>query len=315
MTPVALGALMLGTAACLGIAMLVGASGPRLSRERIAGTVVASAPPRSALSGATDRVVAGVDKVMRSRGWVPFTAAELELAGVEMSAASLVVMISCATIIAFALGFVIIGDVWVGLILALSVPLLARLMLRRRRSRRRKHFADQLHEALQMMASAMRAGHSFARGLDVVSQDADSPMSEELARVVNENRLGRDIVEALESVAIRMDSQDFMWVTQAIGVQRETGGNLNEVLDQVAETIRERNHIRQQVHALSAEGRISAYILMALPVAFGFYYVLVNPALMGQFVHSGIGVVLLTACAVMYVLGGLWMRKIVNIEF
>lgn len=315
MNPVTLGALMLTAAAGVAVVMMTGVRGPRLSREKIAGTVVTPAPQRSALSGATDLVITKVDKVMRDRGWVPFTAAELELAGVEMSAASLVVVISSATVIAFAIGFLLLDSAWRGLGLAVLVPLLARLDLRRRRSRRRKQFADQLHESLQMMASAMRAGHSFARGLDVVSQDAEPPMSEELARVVNENRLGRDIVEALENVATRMDSKDFEWVTQAISVQRETGGNLNEVLDQVAETIRERNHIRQQVYALSAEGRISAYILMALPVVFGCYFALVNPSLMGPFVHSTVGAALLGTSAVMYVLGGLWMRKIVNIEF
>lgn len=313
MSPVLLGTLLLSVAALCTVYALVGITGPRLSVERLTGAP--PAPQRSALSGATEAVVGGVDRVMRSRGWVPFTAAELELAGVASSPASLVVLILSTSVIAFAMGFVVIGNLLVGLIFMLLVPLLAKMVLKRRTRKRRAQFANQLHEALQMMASALRAGHSLARGLDVVSQDSEAPMNEELARVVNENRLGRDLVDALDNVATRMESEDFHWVSQAIASQRETGGNLNEVLDQVAETIRERNHIRQQVFALSAEGRISAYILMSLPVGVGGFYALTNPVLMGAFVASGIGRVLLGLSAVMYVLGGLWMRKIVNIEF
>ncbi|MFI5427321.1 type II secretion system F family protein [Aeromicrobium sp. UC242_57] len=204
---------------------------------------------------------------------------------------------------------------WLAVLLAVLVPLVWKALLSMRASGRRKKFADQLSQALQMIAAALRAGHSITRAIEAVAQEAEAPMSEEFARVANEVRLGRDLVEALEQVAVRMESEDFSWVAGAISAQRETGGNLNEILEQVAETIRERGHIRQQVRSLSAEGRISAYILMALPVIIGIYYALVSQEVMGAFVDSGIGKLLLAGSLLLYVLGGFWMRSVVRIEF
>ena len=115
------------------------------------------------------------------------------------------------------------------------------------------------------MASSLRAGHSLLRAMDAVSQEADAPTSEEFARLVNETRVGRDLAEALDEIAERTASEDFAWVAQAIAIHREVGGNLAEVLDAVGHTIRERNAIRRQVKALSAEGKLSAIVLMSLP--------------------------------------------------
>jgi tight adherence protein B len=148
-----------------------------------------------------------------------------------------------------------------------------------------------------------------------VSKETDAPMGPELARVVNETRVGRDLLVSLDEVAVRMQSDDFRWVGAAIGAQRETGGNLNEILDQVAGTIRDRQHVRQQVVALSAEGRLSAMILMGLPVGIGGYYTLVAGDQMTVFIGSGIGKLLLAGSLVAYVIGGMWMRSIVRIEF
>lgn len=267
------------------------------------------------LTKIADDLVAFVERLMSRRGWRPFSAEELELAGVKTPVASIVVLVVCISIAVFAVGFVILQSLFLAILLAVLAPVGTKLWVKFRADRRCKKFADQLPMALQSMAASLRAGHSLPRAIDAVSRDADAPIAEELARVVNENRLGRDLVAALDQVAVRMKSKDFSWVAGAIGAQRETGGNLNEILDQVAETIRERNHIRQQVYALSAEGRVSAYILMGLPVGMGLYYGTVNGELMGAFIDSGIGKILLAASLVMYVLGGFWMRSIVRIEF
>lgn len=307
-----LGILLTMLALACAAYVLFGPARSPVSRERITGTAVVS--EKSALTSMTNAVVTQVDRTMSSRGWVPFTAHELELAGIKMTSASLVVMICSIAVVAAVLGEVV-GNPLLAVVLAVAVPVGAKLVLKRRASKRRSAFANQLHETLQMMAAAMRAGHSLPRALDAVSRESQSPMSEELARVVNENRLGRDLVEALNQTSARMQSEDFKWVAGAIRSQRETGGNLNEVLDRVAETILERNHIRQQVKSLSAEGVLSAYILMALPVGVGGFYFIANPGVMMPFVASGIGKLLLLGSAVLYVLGGMWMRSIVRIEF
>lgn len=290
-----------------------GAPGAQVSKERLADFRIVE--KKSLLTRFADSLVSAVEGLLKSRGWRPFTADELELAGVKMPVAPLVVLVSCISFGGFTFGLVFLQSAGLGVLLAVVIPFMAKAWIRMKAARRCKKFAEQLPSMLQMTAASLRAGHSLGRAFDAVATEADAPMSEELARAVNENRLGRDFPEALERVSVRMKSQDFYWVAGAISAQRETGGNLNEILDQVAETIRERNHIRQQVNSLSAEGRISAYILMALPVGIGGYYALVNPGVMGAFVDSGIGKLLLLGSLVMYVLGGFWMRAVVRIEF
>jgi tight adherence protein B len=165
------------------------------------------------------------------------------------------------------------------------------------------------------MASSLRAGHSLLRAVDSVSQEADAPTSEEFARIVNETRVGRDLGDALDEVAERMGSDDFTWVAQAIAIHREVGGNLAEVLDVVGHTIRERNAIRRQVKALSAEGKLSALVLMALPFGIIGFISMTNPGYLAKFTESAMGYGMLGVAAIMMIFGGLWLKKTVAITF
>ena len=307
-----LGVVLVVAALVSAYVALSGVPAGRVATARIERLTLAR--PTNMLTRISDAIVDGVESLLHRRGWRPFGAGELELAHVSMSVASLVVMISCIAVVALAIG-VLVANTVVGLLLAILVPVGAKVWLGRRGARLRQRFTAQLPQTLQMMAASLRAGHSLPRVLDAVSKEVDAPMSEELARVVNENRLGRDLVESLETIAERMQSRDFVWVTGAISAQRETGGNLNEILDQVAGTIRERHHIRMQVMSLSAEGRLSAVILMGLPVVVGAYYAVVSADTMSTFVDAPIGKMLLIGSAILYAVGGLWMRSIVDIEF
>ena len=156
------------------------------------------------------------------------------------------------------------------------------LFLRILASRRRAKFEDQLGDTLQMLAGGLRAGHSLLRSVDAVAQEAESPTSEEFARLVNETRLGRDLKDSMLDAARRLKSEDFDWTGQAIEIHREVGGDLAEVLDHVGETIRERSEIKGQVKSLSAEGKLSAYILIALPVGMFLYLSAANPRYMAR---------------------------------
>ena len=202
-----------------------------------------------------------------------------------------------------------------GLLLALAVPILARIGLGVMAGRRRAAFADQLDDALQLLASGLRAGHSLFQSLSSVAREAEEPTSVEFARIVNETRVGRPLSDSLDETAARMRSEDFVWVTQAIAINREAGGNLAEVLDGVANTIRERNQIRRQVKALSAEGKLSAYVLMALPFGIAGFLMFSNPEYMAKFTQGLIGYGLLGVGVVLLVLGGLWLRKVVSFKF
>jgi tight adherence protein B len=137
----------------------------------------------------------------------------------------------------------------------------------------------------------------------------------EFSRVINETRVGRQLGHALEETARRTNSEDFVWVTQAIAINREVGGNLAEVLDGVGYTIRERNQIRRQVKALSAEGRLSAVVLMALPLGVLAFLSITNPAYIARFTESLAGYTMIAAGVFLLIIGGLWLRKVVSLKF
>ncbi|WP_162891304.1 type II secretion system F family protein [Aeromicrobium sp. A1-2] len=187
-------------------------------------------------------------------------------------------------------------------------------MLRFRAGRQRKEFAKQLDNTLRIISSALRAGQSLQIALNSVAADSAAPMSEEITRIINENRLGRDMVVAMLDVADRMQSEDFQWFAEAVAVQRDAGGNLNDIIDTVAETIRGRAEIREKVRAYAAEGKASCYVLMALPVALAVLYSLMNPGYLDPLFSTTIGVLLLLLSAVLYTLSAFWMRAIIDIK-
>lgn len=172
----------------------------------------------------------------------------------------------------------------------------------------------QLPDTLTVLASSLRAGHSFLQALEAVAQEVPEPSATEFNRAVNEIRLGRESQDALEDMATRAGSADLKWTVLAISIQREVGGNLAEVLDTVAQTIREREQVRRQVDVLSAEGRLSMAVLAGLPIAMALYMSAVNPEYVGLLFSSRLGIVMVTVGAAMWVLGFLWMKKVVKID-
>jgi tight adherence protein B len=272
------------------------------------------APEASALAGAGAAAGAAVEKVLVKRGRLAAGVAALDAAGMTVTLPNFVVAVGLWTIVAGAAAWLLAGPV-VGLLMLAAVPFGARLLVKFRAGRRRAAFADQLDDSLQLMASSLRAGHSLLRAVDAVSQDAVSPTSEEFARIVNETRVGRDLSDSLDEVAERMGSEDFTWVAQAIAIHREVGGNLAEVLDAVGHTIRERNQIRRQVKALSAEGKLSAIVLGALPVGIAGFVSMTNPSYMAKFTQSMAGYAMIAAAVVLMLLGGFWLKKTVAIRF
>ena len=272
------------------------------------------APATSAFAGAGAAAGAAVEKALVKRGRAAAGVAALERAGMSMRLPDFVLAVGVVTVAASALGF-LLGGFLLGVLMLVVVPFGAKLLLKFRASRRQAAFADQLDDSLQLMAGSLRAGHSLLRAVDSVSSEADAPTSEEFSRIVNETRVGRDLNDALDEVAERMGSDDFTWVAQAIAIHREVGGNLAEVLDAVGHTIRERNAIRRQVKALSAEGKLSAIVLMALPFGVTFFISLTNPGYIAKFTQSTTGFALLGAAGLMLTVGALWLKKTVAIKF
>ena len=183
-----------------------------------------------------------------------------------------------------------------------------------KRRRRVKAFKYGLADTLQLMSGSLSAGLSLAQSVDTVVREGSEPISGEFRRALVEARLGVEIEDALESVAERMESVDFEWVVMAIRIQREVGGNLSELLNNVAATIREREYLERQVSALSAEGRLSVWILGGLPPGFWSTWRSPTPSYLEPLITTTIGYILLGVMAVLLAAGILWMKKLVKVD-
>ncbi|MGK7222249.1 type II secretion system F family protein [Kocuria flava] len=315
MAPLLAGFGLLVLAGLLGLFVVFRSRTPRLPMDR-------RRPPRgpreqetSQLSRLTGVTTEAVSEFLEERGWTRRIAAALENAGIKASPADFLVLVAAGAAAAMAVG-TIAGGFLLGLLFLLAAPVVAKVVVGFLTNRRKRIFADQLDNTLQLFSGSLRAGHSLLRAVDAVARESEAPTSEELTRIVNETRLGMDLDDSMSQVAKRMESEDFSWVAQAIGIHREVGGDLAEVLDRVAGTIRERNQIRRQVKTLSAEGKMSAYILMALPVLIAAILSLISPDYISQFVTSGIlGYGMIAVALLMFAIGGFWMSRIVKITF
>ena len=188
------------------------------------------------------------------------------------------------------------------------------VLLQRIARRRTEAFQAQLPDVLNLLAGSLRAGWGLLQATGIVVNEIPAPAGPEFERVVTEARLGLPLEEALEKMAVRMGSEDFRWAVTAIAIQREVGGNLAEVLDLVASTVRERAALRRQISSLTAEGRLSEIILITLPFLEGAVLWLIRPTYFGQLLSTGLGVVLAGIAFLMLGVGIVWLRQIVRIE-
>jgi len=213
-----------------------------------------------------------------------------------------------------ALGTLLFGSLVVGLVLAVGGFAASAAWLSVKGRRRLRAFDERLPSALQLVASSLRSGFSLAQALDGVVQEGVEPIAGEFNRALSESRLGMPLEDALDGISDRMASTDWSWVVMAIRIQREVGGNLAEILLTTAGVMRERARLRRQVKALSAEGRLSAYVLLALPIGMALYMFAVRRAYIRPLYTTGFGVAMLGFAVVSLAIGMLWMRKVVTVE-
>ncbi|QZY28013.1 type II secretion system F family protein [Nocardioides coralli] len=183
-----------------------------------------------------------------------------------------------------------------------------------RRNRRRKAFEKLLPDTLQLISGSLAAGLSLAQSIDTVVRDGQDPVASEFKRVLVETRLGITLDDALDGVAERFQSKDFSWVVMAIRIQRQVGGNLAELLDTVAGTIREREYMRRQVAALAAEGKLSAWVLGGLPPAFLVYLLFSKRDYVMPMFTEPLGWMMLGGAAMLLGVGVFWMSRLVKVE-
>jgi len=242
-------------------------------------------------------------------------ARRLDAAGLKLNSAEWLLLHAGVFVASGAVGLVLTGGkpVAMGLLLLFGAvgPW---LYLSMKKKRRLKAFNGQLADTLQLVSGSLSAGLSLAQSLDTVVREGNEPISGEFRRALVEQRLGVEIETALEGVAARMQSDDFAWVVMAIRIQREVGGNLAELLMTVANTLREREYLRRQVTVLSAEGRLSAYILGGLPPLFVGYLAMARPTYLEPMYTTKLGWLMTGAAAMQMIVGVFWLKKSVKVE-
>ena len=260
----------------------------------------------------TEKVMGSAERSLeRTRWWSRFKE-ELEIAQIRVSAVQIVVLTGLVTAIVLWLLYSIGGLLFAPL--AFFLPFIVRAVIQRKLRRQRSLFSEQLPDNLQVLSSALRAGHSFIGALSVVVDDSPSPSREEFRRVIGDEQLGVPLQDALDAVARRMDNRDLEQVSLVAGLQRETGGNTAEVLDRVTDTIRERFELRRMVKTLTAQGRLSRWVVTALPVLLLSAITLINPGYMEPLYTESLGRVLLVGAGLMVVFGSIVIGRIVNIK-
>jgi tight adherence protein B len=312
MKPLGLGSFALGIFA-LTMYVFVPARKRRITSRWIAehaGAVHGDSSIQELAHRATDMA----ERSLQRRGWASRLDVHLERAGVPLRPGEFALVLVGLEAMAWFVGSVLFGPLF-GVLFIVAGAFIARTVLRMKVNRRRNQFEAQLGDTLQLLSGSLRAGYGLAQALDAVAKNAESPTAEEFNRLTMETRVGRSLPDALGAVATRIGSQDFDWVVEAIAINREIGGDLTELLDRAATTIRERENVRRQVKALSAEGRLSGYVLGGIPVGLFLYMKLANPEYVGELTSSPIGWGMLGMATLMMVLGGLWMRKLVQVQF
>lgn len=260
------------------------------------------------------RAVEATGQFAERQGFLTKIEGQLERANLPLRPAEAIFFYFAGVVLVALLLLATTGNLFGAVIGIVLIAMIPPAILSFLAGRRQKQFNSLLPDTLQLLASTLRAGYSLMQGVEAVSQEVSEPVGRELRRVVTEARLGRPLEESMESVALRMDSGDFAWAVMAIRIQREVGGNLAELLVTVADTMTERERLRRDVNALTAEGKVSAIVLGLLPLGLGAFIYSANPDYMEPLFERTLGQILLGGSLVLMLFGFWWMKKTIEIE-
>jgi tight adherence protein B len=311
LSPASIAAVGLAFAALLGWALFVFTRGPERNLVERIGHFSAEIPTN---------LVAHEREVLRkalaenryTKGWWARLEHDLEIARLDWTARKVVfTSAGCSLALAFVLAQFSVVLALIGLV---APPVVAHTVVRSKLKRLRDVFADQLPTALQVLASSLRAGHSFSGALGVVVENAQEPARSELRRVVRDDQFGVPAEVALRRMAERMANRDLEQVALLAELQRTAGGNSAEVLDTVVDTIRQRSELRRLVRTLTAQGRMARWILTALPVGLTLFMWFMHPDIMSAFFSSSLGQIALLVAVAMVAAGSLVIQRIVDID-
>jgi tight adherence protein B len=235
-------------------------------------------------------------------------------AGLTWRVGTLVLLMLLTGAVGFLLCALVLHRPLVGLLVGAAVAFIPYAWVRSKKTKRMNQFSEQLPDALDLMTSALRAGLSFPAALQLVAQESPEPLAQEFAVTFDEQNLGLDMREALTNLTERVDSLDLKFFVTAVIIQRETGGNLAEIMESIARIIRERFRILGDVKARTAHGRLTGMILSVLPIALAIIFSIIAPQYMVAFFRDPAGQVLLMMCLVMQIAGYIWIRRVIAIK-
>jgi tight adherence protein B len=274
-----------------------------------------TAAARAQKSDADPSRFPGLDALLARRTNARRVRIRLAAAGFTMTPAEWLVLRLVAALVVGLLLALLVGSLFLGLLLGCVVVwLVARTVLRSRSARRQRAFADELSDFLMLLASGIRAGLSFTHALNSAAEDAKGEMGRQMRRVLREVSVGAGLDVALLDCADRMDNEDLRWMVTAMSIQREVGGNLSTILDGVARTIKGRDELRREIRTLSAEGRLSGYVLIALPLLVFAFLAIFRTEYVAVFWSTPLGILMLIALTLAIIVGWLWMRALVRIK-
>lgn len=260
------------------------------------------------------RAVDFTGEMAEKRGFLESIEVSLERASLPLRAAEAMFFVVTASILLGVVATALTGSLLIGFVVLGFGLMTPKAVLDTKVRRRQKKFVALLPDMLTLLAGTLKAGYSITQAFEAVSKEVEEPMGKELRRVVTEHRLGRTLEDALDSTAERMGSDDFAWTVMAIKIQREVGGNLAELLLTVSDTMTQRERLRRDVNSLTAEGRVSAFILGLLPPGLGVVMFVMNREYIASLFTPGLGYFMIGAAVVAMIIGFVWMKKIITIE-
>jgi tight adherence protein B len=256
---------------------------------------------------ALERMISGTTRGSALGRWIEQSGMKISVSGVLMI--GLVCAVLCALLVTMATRSAF--GIPIGAAIGFGLPF---MFLRFKRTRRLRAFEEMFPEALDLIARALKAGHAFATGLKMAADELSEPVGPEFRKTFDEQNFGLPLKDALENLTLRIPILDVRFFATAVLIQRETGGNLSEILENLAHVVRERFKILRQVRVYTAHGRLTGYVLLALPAVLGIALSFINPDHMNMLFRERIGQILLMVAIGMQTAGYIWIRQVVKIE-
>ena len=238
----------------------------------------------------------------------------MQKAGIPLLGTEFLVLVVFSMAVAFIVGYFVSLQLLVGVLVAVGVAMAEWIYVLIRIDRRESAFTNQLGDCLTMVANAMRAGFSFLQAMDLISKEMEPPISDEFRHVMRDINLGASLERALEDMDRRVNSPDYSLVVTAVLIQQQVGGDLAHILDTISETIQDRIRMRREVKTLTAQGRMSGWVLVALPLFTGLLINFISPGYMEPLLKEKAGQIAICLAIVMDIIGYLVIQKIVNID-